>query len=57
MTTIANPGSKEAQDQGCICAVLDNGYGIQPDPAFGGDWVYTLGCPVHAPLESDTQAV
>ncbi len=42
-----NPGSKEAQDLGCTCAVLDNnhGRGIPGDdePMF---WI-TEGCPVH----------
>ena len=44
-----NPGSKEAQAQGCICAVIDNHYGdgflIAPNEpkAF---WI-TGGCPLH----------
>lgn len=46
-----NPGSQEAQDQGCTCAVTDNHYGKgfpwgDDGPAF---WV-TEGCPLHAPL-------
>lgn len=54
-----NPGSKEAQDKGCTCAVIDNHYGRgvpgwgKPDePAF---WV-TGGCPVHAPVDGDDDA-
>lgn len=42
------PGSKEAQDAGCICPVLDNargrGFPVDGVPAF---WI-TDGCPVHA---------
>lgn len=48
-----NPGSKQAGEQGCTCAVLDNhygkgitaGWGTPEKPAF---WV-TEGCPLHAP--------
>ena len=43
-----NPGSEEALDLGCICAILDNNHGKyapwQPD-----GWWITEGCPVHAP--------
>lgn len=42
-----NPGSKEAVEQGCTCAVIDNHYG----EGFGdppGFWI-TGGCPLHAP--------
>lgn len=42
-----NPGSLEAHEAGCICAVLDNrrgaGYLGQ-----AGVFVITRGCPVHA---------
>lgn len=42
------PGGEEAIVKGCICPVLDNargrGYYGQP-----GVYVYTVGCPVHAP--------
>ena len=27
MKTIPNPGSREAQEMGCICPVIDNHYG------------------------------
>ena len=43
-----HPGSEEALDLGCICAILDNNHGKyapwQPD-----GWWITEGCPVHAP--------
>lgn len=43
-----NPGSDEAIALSCECPVLDNGHGHgylgQPDV-----FVYTAGCPVHAP--------
>jgi hypothetical protein len=43
---IPNPGSDEAIDQGCICAVLDNNHGkFAPYPPHG--WWLTVGCPVH----------
>ena len=41
-----NPGSTEALDAGCTCAVLDNHYG-RSMPARG--WWITGGCPVHDP--------
>ena len=43
-----NPGSLEAQAQGCICAVMDNHYGKEPPWPPDGWWI-TEGCPVHAP--------
>jgi hypothetical protein len=46
-----NPGSIEAQDAGCICAVLDNNHGKYP--AWHGGWWITKGCPIHAPIEAD----
>lgn len=43
-----NPGSKEAQEQGCICPVVDNNYG--EGFAWGKGkkcfWM-TDGCPLH----------
>jgi len=45
-----NPGSQEALDQGCICAVLDNNHGkFAPWPP--DDWWITEGCPVHTSTE------
>lgn len=45
---VPNPGSNEAIAKGCTCPVIDNGHGRgyygQP-----GVYVYTVGCPVHAP--------
>jgi len=41
---VPNPGSKEALELGCICAVLDNDYGRGKGPF----WM-TAGCPVHDP--------
>ena len=38
-----NPGSNEALDQGCTCAVLDNHHGNMPD---GNYWI-TVNCPLH----------
>jgi hypothetical protein len=54
---LPNPGSREAGERGCVCAVMDNSYGkgvpyprddgLDPNeyPSF---WV-TVGCPVHSP--------
>lgn len=39
---VPTPGSNEALDLGCTCAVLDNCHGRGPGPF----WV-TGGCPVH----------
>ena len=47
-----NPGSDEAIERGCTCAVLDNGHG-QGFP-YGGEtcfWI-TQGCPIHAKIDS-----
>lgn len=42
-----NPGSSEARQQGCTCAVVDNNHG-QYRPRPNGWWV-TEGCPLHDP--------
>ena len=45
---IPNPGSKEAVEQGCICAVYDNHHGegfmLNGQQCF----YYTDNCPVHS---------
>ncbi len=38
-----NPGSKEAQDQGCTCPVLDNNHG----KGVGGLFWMNSDCPLH----------
>lgn len=43
-----NPGSDEAREAGCICAILDNNHGTRPPYPPDGWWI-TAGCPVHAP--------
>lgn len=46
MKNVPNPGSDEARNRGCICAVLDNNHGKRaPYPPDG--WWITAGCPVH----------
>lgn len=43
---VPNPGSKEAKDQGCTCAVIDNNHGeVAPWPPNG--WWVTEWCPIH----------
>lgn len=45
-----NPGSWEAQDAGCTCAVLDNNHGkFAPYPPDG--WWITEDCPLHGLLK------
>jgi hypothetical protein len=58
---VPNPGSKEAGDLGCTCAVLDNHHGA--GFPWGGEisfWI-TENCPVHGiiglhPKETDGQS-
>jgi len=45
-----NPGSDEAREQGCRCAVFDNNHGRRPPFPPDGWWI-THGCPVHMPEE------
>lgn len=46
-----NPGSDEAINNGCTCAVLDNNHGrFAPFPSteeYPEGWWITGGCPVH----------
>lgn len=46
---VPNPGSKEAQEQGCICPVEDNNYGEGFTWGKNGKcfW-YVGGCPLHS---------
>jgi hypothetical protein len=58
--TVPNPGSREAGEQGCICAVLDNHHGQglpYPredglDPVEHPSFYVTVGCPLHSPKVS-----
>jgi hypothetical protein len=44
--TIPNPGSDEALDRGCRCAVLDNNHGkYAPWPP--DDWWISESCPLY----------
>jgi hypothetical protein len=46
-----NPGSNNALDRGCTCAVMDNNRGRwAPHPP--NDWWITVGCPVHDPTDN-----
>jgi hypothetical protein len=51
-----NPGSDEALDQGCTCAVLDNNHGRFAPWADDGWWI-TEGCPVHDPPRDPAEVV
>lgn len=44
------PGSFEALEQGCSCAIIDNNRGKYP-PVPPNGWFVTEGCPVHCPAE------
>jgi hypothetical protein len=49
-----NPGSNEAQCDGCICPVLDNGRGKgylggMKDDDGNTLFVIVVGCPLHSP--------
>lgn len=54
MIETPNPGSREAQAEGCICPVLDNGHGkgymggVKDDD---GNTVFVMvtTCPLHSP--------
>ena len=49
---IPTPGSRQALDQGCMCAVLDNqrghGFALEHERAF---WI-TAECPLHDPVDA-----
>ena len=45
---VPNPGSDEALDDGCLCAVIDNNHGSGRFGA-GEQFVTNLDCPIHAP--------
>lgn len=49
---VPNPGSDEALDQGCTCAVLDNGHGSEELGKIRGFWI-TGGCPLHDTSHTD----
>lgn len=45
-----NPGTEEAQQQGCECPVMDNHYGRGWDGS-GKVFVYNMGCKLHKPVK------
>ena len=45
---VPDPGTDEALAAGCTCPVIDNRYG-RGYLGQAGVFVYTCGCPVHAP--------
>jgi len=47
MTDTPNPGSKEAVEKGCTCAVLDNHHGEGFVYAGERCWYMDIDCPVH----------
>lgn len=58
---VPNPGSDEAVIRGCTCPVLDNGHGRgymggAKDKDGAAIYVYTCGCPIHAPSPHRTGA-
>lgn len=51
-TSSPNPGSDEAIEAGCTCAVMDNHHGKSAPWSPDGWWI-TGGCPVHDRSEND----
>ena len=52
---VPNPGSDEALQLGCKCAVLDNNHGLYaPWPPDG--WWITETCPVHRPEDPEEES-
>jgi len=50
-----NPGTKEAQDQGCTCPVIDNHYGAGV-PSPNGPMFWMSGdCPLHGSVLKPTK--
>jgi len=59
MSNKLNPGSKEAQDEGCTCPVLDNNYG-KGMPGKGGKPNFWMNgdCPLHGfPAPTDQKEI
>ena len=52
--TTPNPGSQQAQDQGCLCPIMDNHYG-QGIPAGDGSvmFVQMANCPLHGYVKTN----
>ena len=46
MKPVPNPGSYEAIKHGCLCPVLDNGYGVGIDGKGKMFWI-DVDCPIH----------
>ena len=46
MTKTPNPGSREAQEKGCTCPVMDNNYG-KGYMGQEGLFVYNMECLIH----------
>lgn len=47
-----NPGSKEAQEVGCTCPVIDNHYGRDENIGFGkGNYWISEDCPIHSKIK------
>jgi len=48
-----NPGSPEAQEQGCTCPVLDNSYGAGVPSENGPLFWMTEDCPLHGTTKKE----
>lgn len=44
---VPNPGSPEAQEEGCECAVIDNHYGRGIPSESGPQFWINGNCPIH----------
>ncbi len=57
MKKIPNPGSDEALEQGCICAVLDNAHGKGGFDLPNGQFWITENCPLHWKENSNDKTI
>lgn len=55
-SAVPNPGSREATDKGCTCAVIDNHHGKGFQTRDGVQFWISGDCPVHALPKSPTDA-
>lgn len=57
MKKIPNPGSKEAQAQGCTCAIMDNHYGEGFKVRGKIQWWIDEECPIHGEKDASSSSL
>jgi hypothetical protein len=55
MERLPNPGSPEAVEEGCRCAIFDNGHGKGAMGMDGVFWINTA-CPLHGSTEQEEES-